>query len=113
MKKVILSVIVVMFVTFVSASDRAPKPTATYSETNKEIEQILEDEKKFEQLNDDVVVKVQIELNEKREITVLNTTSTDSDLVLYITKTLNNKKINANELETGVAYVVPLSFKKI
>ena len=110
MKKLILSIALVLFmgIEFVSASEIGPKKS--YVMTNKQLTSLLSSTTSVGELENQVIVKVKITITDAKEIVVLNTNSTNDDLNYYIKKVLNYEKLNSNELAIGKNYVFDVNF---
>lgn len=112
MKKLLLSVVATLFLTTAFAKENPTKGTNDYDDTYKEISKMLNTYPSFDGLGEEVLVKVRIALNENREIVVMSTNTTNSDLNYFIKNTLNYKKISAEDLETGKGLVFLVKFTK-
>ena len=112
MKKLILSVVVTLFLTTAFAAEKPSNDPAALNETYKEIAKMLNNYPTFTGLDQDVVVKVRIAVNENHEIVVMSTNTTNSDLNYYIRNTLNYQKLFANELESGKGLIFLVKFTK-
>ncbi|KGO80005.1 hypothetical protein Q762_12990 [Flavobacterium cauense R2A-7] len=111
MKNLIALFVVVlsMDTTFVSANNSNAKedlPKAV-----KKVVKLLETTKFDEELEKELVVKVQLKINAADEIVVLNV-GTDNDAIKkFITGKLNYKKIDAGQLKQGSEYSFFVTFK--
>jgi hypothetical protein len=112
MKKLILSVVVTLFLTTAFAAERPSDDPIALNETYKEIAKMLNNYPTFNGLEQDVVVKVRIAVNENHEIVVMSTNTTNSDLNYYIRNTLNYQKLFAKELESGKGLIFLVKFTK-
>ncbi|MES2238625.1 MAG: hypothetical protein V4497_00045 [Bacteroidota bacterium] len=112
MKKLILSVIVTLFMGTAFATDKSPSTAKNFDETYKELTKMLNTFPSSIGLDEDVVVKVRIAINEKHEIVVMSTDTTNSDLNYYIKNTLNYQKLLAEELVAGRGLVFLVKFTK-
>ena len=112
MKKLILSVVVTLFLTTAFAAEKPSNTPTSLSETYKELAKLLNNYPVFTGLEQDVVVRVRIAVNEKHEIVVMSTNTTNSDLNYYIKNTLNYQKLFTDELETGKGLVFLVRFAK-
>lgn len=112
MKKLFLSVIVTLFMSTAFAAEKSPNTAKNYDETYKELTKMLNTFPNFVGLDEDVVVKVRIAINENHEIVVMSTDTTNSELNYYIKNTLNYQKLFAKELETGKGLVFLVKFRK-
>ena len=112
MKKLFLSVIVTLFMSTAFAADKSPNTAKNFDETYRELTQMLNTYPNFGGLDQDVVVKVRIAINEKHEIVVMSTNTTNKELNYYIKNTLNYQKLLADELEVGKGLVFLVKFTK-
>ncbi|AOZ98330.1 hypothetical protein BIW12_02090 [Flavobacterium commune] len=113
MKKLILSVVVTLFLTTAFAAKKTPNnETGTLEATYKEISKLLNNFPSFSGLDQDVVVKVRIAINEKNEIVVMSTNTSDESLNYYIKNTLNYQKLSAVELGAGKGLIFLVKFTK-
>lgn len=112
MKKLFLSVIVTLFMSTAFAAAKSPDREKNFDETYKELTKMLNTYPNLSGLDEDVVVKVRIAINENHEIVVMSTNTTNSDLNYYIKNTLNYQKLLADELETGKGLVFLVKFTK-
>ncbi|GEC71334.1 hypothetical protein SAMN05443543_10964 [Flavobacterium flevense] len=112
MKKLFLSVIVTLFMSTAFAANKSPNTAKNFDETYRELTKMLNTYPNFGGLDQDVVVKVKIAINEKHEIVVLNTNTTNEELNYYIKNTLNYQKLLADELEVGKGLVFLVKFTK-
>lgn len=113
MKKLILSVVVTLFLTTAFAAKKTPNnETRTLEATYKEISKLLNNFLSFSGLDQDVVVKVRIAINEKNEIVVMSTNTSDESLNYYIKNTLNYQKLSAVELGAGKGLIFLVKFTK-
>ncbi|MFA9187689.1 hypothetical protein AAGV33_05500 [Flavobacterium sp. FBOR7N2.3] len=113
MRKLILSVVVTLFLTTAFAADKSTdNPTGTLNETYKEITKLLNTYPTFNGLDQDVLVKVRIAINENHEMVVLSTNTTNESLNYYIKNTLNYRKLSTGELEAGKGLVFLVKFTK-
>lgn len=112
MKKLILSVVVTLFLTTAFAAEKPSNDPASLNETYKEIAKLLNNYPTFSGLEEDVVVKVRIAVNENHEIVVMSTNTTNESLNYYIRNTLNYQKLFAKELEAGKGLVFLIKFAK-
>lgn len=113
MRKLILSVVVTLFLTTAFAAKKSPNnPKGTLDETYKEISKILNNYPTFSGLDQDVMVKVRIAINENHEMVVMSTNTSNESLNYYIRNTLNYKKLSAEELEAGKGLIFLVKFTK-
>lgn len=112
MKKLILSVVVTLFLTAAFAAEKPANAPEALNDTYKEIAKLFSNYSNSSALDQEVVVKVRIAINEKHEMVVMSTNTTNSDLNYYITNTLNYKKLSSNELEAGKGLVFLVKFTK-
>jgi len=113
MKKLILSAVVTLFLTTAFAAEKSPNnPTASLNETYKEITKMLNSYPTFTGLEQDVLVKVRIAINENHEIVVMSTNTTNESLNYFIKNTLNYQKLSTAELEAGKGLVFLVKFTK-
>ncbi|KDN56114.1 hypothetical protein [Flavobacterium seoulense] len=112
MKNLFLSVIVTLFMGTAFAADKSPKTAKNFDETYKELTRLLNTYPNLGGLDQDVLVKVKIAINENHEIVVLSTNAENEDLNYYIKNTLNYQKLSAQELETGKGLVFLVRFAK-
>ena len=112
MKKLFLSVIVALCMSTAFAADKSPNTAKNFDETYKELTRMLNTYPNFGGLDQDVVVKVRIAINEKHEIVVMSTNTTNEELNYYIKNTLNYQKLLADELEVGKGLVFLVKFTK-
>ncbi|MES2238624.1 MAG: hypothetical protein V4497_00040 [Bacteroidota bacterium] len=112
MKKLILSVVVTLFLSSAFAADKPLDAPASLNETYKELASLLNTSANFSGLEQDVVVKVRIAINENHEIVVLSTNTTNSDLNYYIKNTLNYQKLSSEELAAGRGLIFLVKFAK-
>ena len=112
MKKLILAVIVTLCMGTAFAANKSPNDNKNFDETYKELTKMLNTYPNLSGLDEDVVVKVRIAINENHEIVVMSTDATNSDLNYYIKNTLNYQKLLADELTTGKALVFLVKFTK-
>lgn len=112
MKKIILSVVVTLFLTTAFAAEKPANNPTVLSETFKEIAKLLNNYSTVSGLDQDVVVKVRIAINENNEIVVLSTNTTNENLSYYIKNTLNYQKLSADELGAGKGLVFLVKFTK-
>lgn len=112
MKKLFLSVIVTLFMSTAFAANKSPNTAKNLDETYRELTQMLNTYPNFGGLDQDVVVKVRIAINEKHEIVVMSTNTTNEELNYYIKNTLNYQKLLADELEVGKGLVFLVKFTK-
>lgn len=112
MKKLFLSVIVTLFMSTAFAADKSPNTAKNFDETYKELTKMLNTYPSFGGLDEDVVVKVRIAINENHEIVVMSTNTTNENLNYYIKNTLNYKKLLAEDLEAGKGLVFLVKFTK-
>lgn len=109
MKKLFLSVIAALFMTTAFANANYPNPVEK-AETNKELSELLN---KFPPLNEiygEVLIKVQIVLNEKHEIIVVGTNTTDNVINNYIKNSLEGEKLFSDELKIGEDFLFGIKF---
>jgi len=112
MKKLFLSVIVTLLMGTAFAADKSPNTAKNFDETYKELTKMLNTYPNLSGLDEDVLVKVRIAINEKHEIVVMSTDATNSDLNYYIKNTLNYQKLSAEELAVGRGLVFLVKFTK-
>ena len=112
MKKLILSVVVTLFLTTAFAAEKPAKDLVALNNTFKEITKLLNNYSSFSVLDQEVVVKVRIAINENNEMVVLSTNSTNEDLNSYIKSTLNYKKLSAEELGDRRGLIFLVKFTK-
>lgn len=112
MKKIILSVVVTLFLTTAFAAEKPSNTPTSLDETFKEITKLLNSYSTFSGLDQDVVVKVRIAINENNEMVVLSTNSANNDLNYYIKNTLNYKKLSAEELGDRKGFIFLVKFTK-
>lgn len=112
MKKLFLSVIVTLFMGAAFANPKNPNPTEKFNETHKELSKLLNSFPTLEMEEDELLVRVKITLNEKREIVVLNTSTTNNDLNYHIKNNLNYQRIASDELVVGKDFVFMVRFMK-
>lgn len=112
MKKLILSVVVTLFLTTAFAAEKPAKDPVALNDTFKEIAKLLNNYSTFSVLDQEVVVKVRIAINENNEMVVLSTNSTNEDLNSYIKSTLNYKKLSAEELGDRKGLIFLVKFTK-
>lgn len=110
MKKLFLSVIVTLFMSTAFAANKTPNTAKNYDETFRELTKLLNTYPNFGGLDEDLVVKVRIVLNENHEIVVMSTNTADENLNSYIKNTLNYQKLLANDLEVGKGLVFLVKF---
>ncbi len=94
------------------AADKSPNTAKNFDETYKELTKMLNTYPSFGGLDEDVVVKVRIAINENHEIVVMSTNTTNENLNYYIKNTLNYKKLLAEDLEAGKGLVFLVKFTK-
>ncbi|SHG88172.1 hypothetical protein SAMN05443549_10813 [Flavobacterium fluvii] len=111
MKKLILSISLVLFmsVSFVSAKETSSKKN--HVRVSKELSRLLSPTSDIGELEDEKVVKVKIRINSNNEIVVLQTNSTNVELNNYIKNNLNYKMLNSTELKVDQDYVFDVKFK--
>lgn len=112
MKKLFLSVIVSLFMSTAFAADKSPNTAKNFDETYRELTKLLNTFPSFSGLDEDVVVKVRIAINENHEIVVMSTDTINEDLNYYIKNTLNYQKLFADELKVGKGLVFLIKFTK-
>ncbi|MBA0883226.1 hypothetical protein [Flavobacterium undicola] len=112
MKKLFLSVIVTLFMSTAFAADKSPNTAKNFDETYRELTKLLNTYPNLGGLDQDVVVKVRIAINENHEIVVMSTDTTNEDLNYYIKNTLNYQKLLAEELKVGKGLVFLIKFTK-
>lgn len=112
MKKLFLSVIVTLLMSTAFAADKSPNTAKKFDETYKELTKMLNTYPNFSGLDHEVVVKVRIAINEKHEIVVMSTDTTNDDLNYYIKNTLNYQKLFSEELQAGRGLVFLVKFAK-
>lgn len=112
MKKLILSVVVTLFLTTAFAAEKPVNNPTALNETYKEISKLLNNYSSFSTLEQDVVVKVRIAINENHEMVVMSTNTSNESLNYYIRNTLNYKKLSAEELEAGKGLIFLVKFTK-
>jgi hypothetical protein len=111
MKKLILSIAVLLFMgtTFVSANELNPKKS--YERTTQELSKLLNPTSAVGELDNDVLIKVKIRITQNHEIVVLNTNSNNFELNGYIKEMLNYRMLESNELAVNSDYVFEVNFK--
>lgn len=112
MKKLFLSVIVSLFMSTAFAADKSPNTAKNFDETYRELTKLLNTFPNFSGLDEDVVVKVRIAINENHEIVVMSTDTINEDLNYYIKNTLNYQKLFADELKVGKGLVFLIKFTR-
>lgn len=112
MKKLFLSVIVSLFMSTAFAADKSPNTAKNFDETYRELTKLLNTYPNFSGLDEDVVVKVRIAINENHEIVVMSTDTINEDLNYYIKNTLNYQKLFADELKVGKGLVFLIKFTR-
>lgn len=112
MKKLILSVVATLFLTTTFAADKSLDAPTSLNETYKEITKLLNNYPTFSGLEQDVVVKVRIAINENHEIVVLSTDTKNADLNYYIKNNLNYQKLSSVELGSGNGLIFQIKFTK-
>ncbi|KDN56115.1 hypothetical protein [Flavobacterium seoulense] len=112
MKKLILSVVVTLFLTTAFAAEKPAKDPVALNDTYKEITKLLNNYSSFSGLEQDVIVKVRITINENNEIVVLSTNAANEDLNYYIKNTLNYQKLSSAELPAGRGLSFLVKFTK-
>lgn len=112
MKKLFLSVIVSLFMSTAFAADKSPSTAKNFDETYRELTKLLNTYPNFSGLDEDVVVKVRIAINENHEIVVMSTDTINEDLNYYIKNTLNYQKLFADELKVGKGLVFLIKFTR-
>lgn len=112
MKKLFLSVIVTLFMGAAFANPKYPNPTEKFNETHKELSKLLNSFPALEMEEEELLVRVKITLNDKHEIVVLNTSTTNNDLNYYIKNTLNYQKMDSGELAVGKSFVFVVRFMR-
>ena len=77
-----------------------------------EIQKILKKHPHKFAIEEDYVVSIEITLNDKNEIVVLEMDCEDKEITRYIKNTLNYKKIKGKLQGELSKYVIPLRFKR-
>lgn len=117
MKKLMLSIVLALFMSTTFATSKVVDPIVSFPKTAKELSKLLgptqfdEELKSGEALKEELLVKVRITLNKKREIVVLQVDSVNEVMESYIKYKLNYKKIASDELKYGVEYFFDVKFK--
>ncbi len=111
MKKLILSVIVTLFISTAFAAEKEPNPKDSFNGIYKELSKMLNLSSGNQSLNEDVLVKVKITLNDNHEIVVLSTNTNNEDLNYYIKNSLNYQKIASEDLSVGRNFVFLVRFE--
>ncbi len=112
MKKLFLSAIVTLFMSTAFATVKGISPLDdTYAQTSRELSKLLNAFNSVEELNEEVLVKVLITINESHEIVVLQTNSKNAQVTSYIKNVLNYKKLPSDQLVTGKDYSFTVKFK--
>ncbi|HEY6142654.1 MAG TPA: hypothetical protein VIV55_04390 [Flavobacterium sp.] len=111
MKKLILSILLVLFVgiSFVSAKEKELKDNSV--KVSQELTELLRTDSADGELENEHVVKVKIRINSDNEIVVLQTNSTNGELNNYIKNHLNYKMLNSTELVVDEDYVFDVKFR--
>lgn len=111
MKKLILSIAILLFMgtTFVSANELNPKKS--YESTTQELSKLLNPTSAVGVLDKEVLIKVKIRITQNHEIVVLNTNSNNFELNKYIKEKLNYRMLESNELDVNGDYVFVVNFK--
>jgi hypothetical protein len=112
MRKLILSVVATLFLTTAFAADKPSNNPTNFDKTYKEITKLLNTNPISTGLDQDVLVKVRIAVNENHEIVVMSTNTTNSDINYYIKNTLNYQKLAVDELGAGKGLVFLVKFTK-
>jgi hypothetical protein len=111
MKKLILSVIVTLFMSTAFANVNVPNPIEDFPNTAKELLGLLGTSHLAELLEEELLVKVRITLNENHEIVVLQAETENEAIESYIKNKLNYKKLASTELKVGTEYFFDVRFK--
>lgn len=77
----------------------------------KKVVKLLSETKFDEELEKEVVVKVEVKVNADNEIVVLNMSTNNTSIKRFITNHLNYKKIEAGQLKQGSEYSFYVTFK--
>ncbi|WP_366183904.1 hypothetical protein [Flavobacterium ovatum] len=111
MKKLSVSIalVLLMCTAFVSANELKPKKT--YSNVSSELATLLAPDGAVGDLENETVVKVKIRINADNEIVVLQTNTTNAELSNYIKVSLNYKKLSSFELGLDKEYVFDVNFQ--
>lgn len=111
MKKLILSIAILLFMgtTFVSANELNPKKS--YKRTTQELSKLLNPTSAVGELDNGVLVKVKIRITQNHEVVVLDTNSNNFELNRYIKEMLNYRMLKSNELAVNDDYVFVVNFK--
>lgn len=112
MRKLFLVAVTTLFLTTAFAAEKPSDNPEDYNKTYKEITKMLNNHPVLSGLEEDVLVKVRIAINEHHEMVVLSTNTTNEDISYYIKSTLNYKKLTANDLEAGRGLVFLVKFTK-
>ena len=111
MKKLILSSVVVLFMNTTFANVRVPDPIVKFSNVDKEISQLLNSYPHFEELDNDLQVRINIKVNDNNEIEVLRVIPVNVAIEKFIKFKLNHKKLVSKELKVGEEYSFPVTFR--
>ena len=112
MRKLFLSAVALLFMTTAIAAKKSSDKPEEYKDTYKEIAKILNTNPTFTGLEQDVLVKVRIAINENHEMVVLSTNTTNEDINYYIKNSLNYKKLNTEDIEAGNGLIFLVKFTK-
>jgi hypothetical protein len=112
MKKQILSIVLTLFMGITLVAAKELKPKKNHAVAHQEIVTLLTASPgAVEELENEVLVRVKIKINNKNEIVVLETNAPTQNLIDYITRNLNYKKMNSTELDIDSEYVFEINFK--
>ncbi len=112
MKKLILSILFVLFVgiSFVSAKEKSVNDNSVRA--YQELTELLRTDSADGELENEHVVKVKIRINSDNEIVVLQTSSEKAELKNYIKNHLNYKMLKSTELKVDKDYVFDVKFMR-
>lgn len=111
MKKLILSIVVVLFMNTMYANTRILDPVIEFSNANDEISQLLNSYPYLEGLEKELIVKITFILTEDNEVLVLRVDSENEDVERFIRNKLHYKKLVSNDLIKGTEYIIPVKFE--
>jgi hypothetical protein len=111
MKKLILSSIVVLFMNSTVANGIGPDHFVKFSNVDKEIAQLLNSYPQLAGLEQDVRVRVSIQLNDNYEIEVLRVIPENESVERFIKSKLEKKKLASRELKVATEYSFPVIFR--
>ena len=96
------------------ATVKEPKPIDGFMKTSEELSKLLNSTQSDDELNEEVLVKVEFALNEERKIVILRTKSQSENEQVknFIKEVLNNKEMLSDELEVGKNYSFVARFKQ-